>query len=308
MSQSPSVSVIMPVYNTERYVAEAVESILHQTHRDFEFLIADAGSTDRSHAIIESYAAQDPRIRVWAQHGTSPQERLNEMLDQAQGEFVARWTRTTSPFRSDSKRQVAFLRTNPNHFVVGSEFLVIDPDGYPIRVCGKQQTHEEIEALQLTGRHGSVIAHSATMYRREPVIAVGKYCTDYYFGDDLDLFFRLGEHGGRQANLPQVLMKIRVHFKSVCHKDRMLQDESIQGIARNARQRRGLPDPPSTGSDPSDASEKLLRRLDYSMLWGWWALAAGYSATAQRHALYCVSRAPLSKESWRLLYCSVRGR
>jgi glycosyltransferase involved in cell wall biosynthesis len=308
MSQRPTVSVIMPVYNTERYVAEAVESILGQTYHDFEFLIADGGSTDRSRSIIEHYAAQDPRIRVWARPGTSPQERLNDMLDQALGDFVARMDADDVALPERLKLQVTFLRANPDHFVVGSEFLLIDPDGYPIRVCGKQQTHEEIEALQLTGRHGSVIAHSATMYQREPVIAVGKYCTDYYFGDDLDLFFRLGEHGGRQANLPQVLMKIRVHFKSVCHKDRMLQDDSIRGIARNARQRRGLPEPLGTRSNPSDASDKLLRRLDYSMLWGWWALASGYSATAQRHALYCVTHAPLSKESWRLLYCSIRGR
>ena len=108
MSQRPSVSVIMPVYNTERYVAEAVESILGQTYHDFEFLIADGGSTDRSHSIIEHYAAQDPRIRVWARPGTSPQERLNDMLDQALGDFVAPWTPTMSPFLNDSRCKSPF--------------------------------------------------------------------------------------------------------------------------------------------------------------------------------------------------------
>ncbi len=266
MSQSPSVSVIMPLYNTERYVAEAVESILGQTYRDFEFLIADGGSTDKSRAIVERYAAEDTRIRVWSRPNTSPQRRLNEMLDQARGELVARMDADDVALSERLELQAAFLRANSGYFVVGSEFLLIDPDGYPICVCGKQLTHEEIEALKLTGAHGSVIAHSATMYRREPVVAVGKYCTDYYFGDDLDLFLRLGEHGGRQANLPQVLMKIRMHFKSVCHKDRVLQDRSIQEIARNARRRRGLADPAVSEPELPAAPEKLLGRLDYSML------------------------------------------
>jgi glycosyltransferase involved in cell wall biosynthesis len=308
MPQSPFVSVIMPVYNTERYVAGAVESILGQTYRNYEFLIADGGSTDKSRTIVDRYAAQDTRIRVWARPNTSPQERLNEMLDQAQGELVARMDADDVALPERLELQAAFLQANPGYFVVGSEFLLIDPDGYPICVCGEQQTHEEIEALQLTGKHGSVIAHSATMYRREPVLAVGKYCTEYYFGDDLDLFLKLGEHGGRQANLPQVLMKIRMHFKSVCHKDRMLQDQSIQGIARNARRRRGLPDHVVAEPESSGVPDKLLGQLDYSMLWGWWALKAGYARTAQRHGWYCVTHAPLSKESWRLLYCSVRGR
>ena len=289
-------------------MAEAVESILGQTCRDFEFLIADAGSTDNSREIIERYAAKDTRIRFWARPNTSPQERLNEMLDVAQGEFVARMDADDVALPERLELQVAFLEANPSYFVVGSGFLLIDPQGYPICVGGTQQTHEEIEELQLTGKHGSVIAHSATMYRRQPVIAIGKYQTEYYFGDDLDLFFRLGEHGGRQANLPQVLMKVRMHFKSVCHKDRMLQDHSIQEIAREARRRRGLPDPPVIEPDPSDLPDRSLRPLDYSMLWGWWALASGYVSTAQKHALYCVTHAPLSKESWRLLFCAVRGR
>jgi glycosyltransferase involved in cell wall biosynthesis len=306
MSQSSLVSVIMPVYNTERYVPLAIESILAQTYRNFEFLIADGGSTDKSLAIIERYAAKDKRIRLISRPKTSPQERLNAMLDQAQGEFVARMDADDIALPERLKQQVAFLQANPDHVVVGSEFLLIDPDGYPITVCGTQHTHEEIEALQLTGRYGSIIAHSATMYRREPVVAIGKYQTDRYFGDDLDLFLRLGEHGGRQANLSQVLMKVRVHFKSVCHKDRLLQDQSIQEVARDARERRGLPEPVNV--EPYAPGWPPVRALECSMMWGWWALASGYVPTAQKLAWYCVRHAPLSRESWRLLYCAVRGR
>jgi hypothetical protein len=87
------------------------------------------------------------------------------MLDEAQGELVARMDADDIALPERFEQQVAFLQANPNYFVVGSQFLLIDPEGYPIRVCGQQQTHEEIEALQLAGRDGSIIAHSATMYR-----------------------------------------------------------------------------------------------------------------------------------------------
>jgi glycosyltransferase involved in cell wall biosynthesis len=142
MSRPPLVSVIMPLYNTERYVAEAVESILSQTCPKFEFLIADAGSTDSSRAIVERYGAKDTRIRLWTNPGTSPQERLNEMLDQAQGEFVARMDADDVALPERFERQVAFLQANPDHVVVGSQVLVIDPEGAPLCIWATEQTHE----------------------------------------------------------------------------------------------------------------------------------------------------------------------
>ncbi len=230
------------------------------------------------------------------------------MLDLAQGEYVARMDADDIALPLRLEQQVAFLEANPDHFAVGSQFLVIDPWGYPLRICGEnERTHEEIEALQLDGRCGSVIAHSAVTYRREPVLAIGKYETKYYFGDDLDLFFRLTEHGGRQANLPQVLMKIRVHAKSVIHKDRLLQDQTIWEIARAARKRRGLPDLPHAIFEAFLTMAEPLEPLDYSRMWGWWALASGYRATARRHGWDSVTKSPWSKESCALLYCAVRG-
>ena len=80
----------MPVYNAERYVAEAVESILDQTLGDFEFLIVDDGSTDGSRRILERYAARDPRIRLASRPNTGYLVALNEMLAAARGEFIAR--------------------------------------------------------------------------------------------------------------------------------------------------------------------------------------------------------------------------
>ena len=304
MPQSPFVTVTMPLYNTERYVAEAVESILRQTYTNFEFLIADGGSTDKSRAIVERYAAQDTRIRTWCRPGTSPQQRLNEMLDQARGEFVVRMDADDVALPERFERQVAFLQANPDHALVGSQILIIDPEGDPLCIWAKEQTHEEIESRQLR-THRSIIHHPALMYRREPVLAVGKYRTELYFGDDLDLYLRLVEHGWRMANLPLILMKIRLHLQSVCHQEPLAAFEKTQEVLRQARQRRGLPEIAAVKPSSLDMERKPF---DERLKWGWWALYSGYVPSARKHARYCLRHAPLSKKTWRLVYCSIRGR
>src|SRR5271157_5690501 len=90
MASVPILSVLMPVYNAERYVAEAVESILTQTFRDFEFLIIDDGSTDSSGAILRRYAERDPRIWLLSRPNTGYVVALNELLGLARGELLAR--------------------------------------------------------------------------------------------------------------------------------------------------------------------------------------------------------------------------
>jgi len=304
MSQQPLVSVVMPVYNAERFVAQAAESILVQTYPNFEFLIVDDGSTDRSLLILERYAAQDTRIRLRSGPNAGYVHRLNEMLDEARGDFVARMDADDIALPERLERQVAFLLANPDHAAVGSQILVIDSDGDPLCVWCKQQTHEEIDALLLSGPNVTAIGHPAVMYHREVVLAAGKYRVDCRPAEDVDLFLRLAEDGGRLANLPLVLLNYRMHLGSVCHLELTNQWEEVQDIIREARRRRGLPDVPIV---KSNGSEKPDRPVDYRMRWGWWALISGYVSTARKHARYCLIHAPFSKETWRLLYCSIRG-
>ena len=116
----------MPVYNAERYVAEAVESILAQTFNDFEFLIVDDGSTDRSLEILQSYASKDPRIRLRSRPNTGIVIALNEMLAVARGEFIARMDADDIAFESDLKRNWQYSAENPALVVRGSHVEIID--------------------------------------------------------------------------------------------------------------------------------------------------------------------------------------
>ena len=131
---APLISVCMPVYNAKRYLGEAVESILSQTFRDFEFLIIDDGSTDRSLAILQRYAAQDARIRLSSEPNAGYVVRLNEMLHQARGDLIARMDADDVALPERFARQVEFLRSHPEVDVVGGAHENIDSKGHLLNI------------------------------------------------------------------------------------------------------------------------------------------------------------------------------
>ncbi len=96
MDSAPAVSVLMPAYNTERYVTEAVRSILDQSFTDFEFLIVDDGSTDRTPEILDLYARRDSRIQLTRRPHTGYVPALIDMASRARGQFLRAWTRMIS--------------------------------------------------------------------------------------------------------------------------------------------------------------------------------------------------------------------
>lgn len=245
------ISVIMPVYNCERFVAQAIESILSQTYQDFEFLVVDDGSTDKSYEIVKQYT--DPRIKHWQQPNGGVVDRLNELLDNAENDLVARMDADDIALPHRFEKQVEFLTTHPDHVAVGGCIEVIDDDDNSLCLWCNQQTHEEIDAIMInpinTGL--TVVSHPAVMYRRDAVLAVGKYRKEIKHAEDLDLFLRLTENGGKLANLSSVLLKYRLHLSSVCHQHFEIMWNSGQIAVREARFRRGLPELPLAPPDSS---------------------------------------------------------
>jgi glycosyltransferase involved in cell wall biosynthesis len=299
----PSISVCMPVYNAERYLAEAVESILGQTFGDFEFLIIDDGSTDGSHDILRRYAASDPRLRVVSRPNTGYLIALNEMLASARGEFVARMDADDVALPERFERQAAYLRSHPEVLAVGTRILLIDPEGAPLTEMCTLQTHDDIDRSHLEARMG--ICHPSVMARAEVLRKVGGYRPEYYTAEDMDLWLRLAEIG-RLANLPEVLLKYRQHLQSIGYAQRAKQEEIVWRIRADAWQRRGLSQNlPTVRAGPFGPEPGTL---DHLRKWAWWALMSGHVATARKYAIRCYCRQPLALESWRLLYCALRGR
>jgi glycosyltransferase involved in cell wall biosynthesis len=209
---SPQISVLMPVYNAERYLDEAVQSILGQTFADFEFIIIDDGSTDGSLKILRGYEARDARIRLISRPNTGFCIALSESVSLARGEFIARMDSDDSSLPDRFEHQIAFLRSHPNVVAVGGEVSWVDQDGDVIRNFCAGHTHEELDAAQMRGVSG-VITHPAVMLRRYALLEIGGYRNELEPAEDFDLFLRLAEHG-RLANLDRLVLRYRIHAAS----------------------------------------------------------------------------------------------
>ena len=132
---STLISVVMPVYNSEKYVASAIDSILNQTCVDFELLIFDDGSTDKSWEIISQYAKIDKRIVPFRSETNSGYVvHLNNGVMRAVGDFIARMDSDDIALPDRLALQLDFLRSNPNVGVVGTSSIQIDERGRELRV------------------------------------------------------------------------------------------------------------------------------------------------------------------------------
>src|ERR1022692_2199628 len=109
------ISVVMPVFNSELYLAEAIESILDQTYRDFEFLIMNDGSTDNSLKIIKKYAWIDQRIHFWTHSNKGVTVTLNDLLKKSHCDLIARMDADDISLPERFEKQIDFLHNNPDY-------------------------------------------------------------------------------------------------------------------------------------------------------------------------------------------------
>lgn len=205
---SPKVSVLMAVYNAEKYLPEAVDSILGQSFTDFECLIVDDGSTDHSLEIINSY--RDPRIEVVRNPRNLGLTRtLNRGLDLARGEYIARMDSDDVSLPERLDRQVAYLDAHPQVGVCGTWAKDIDSRGV---VTGVRETPVGKD-LEREYWRPSPIIHPSAMIRRSHLGRL-RYDERIPYAQDFDLWLRIrAEH--KLGNLPKHLLLYRVHRESI---------------------------------------------------------------------------------------------
>jgi glycosyltransferase involved in cell wall biosynthesis len=302
MSQPPIVSVLLPVYNGDRYLAEAIESILAQSFKDFELLIVNDGSTDRSRQKLERYAAQDDRIRLIHRENRGLIQTLNEMLALARGEFLARMDADDISSGDRFALQVKFLQQNPEYVCVGGAYDLIDPKGRTVLHSVMPETNAEIQQALLSGQ--TIINHPCAMIRRSALQQIGGYDEAMQTVEDLDMLLRLGEIG-LLANLPDTVLKYRFHMESVSAKHSDFQYQMIQAACRQAWQRRGMVGQFKAqrlwyrpGCDRSS-------RQAFWQQYGWWAFNQGFRLTAVGAALKAIGLRPVVLAGWKLLICTL---
>ena len=224
---NPKITVLMPVYNGETYLAEAIESILNQTFADFEFLIIDDGSTDTTWNILINF--HDPRIRlVKNNQNIGITKTLNKGLQLARGNYIARMDADDICFPKRLQCQKTFLDENLNFAMVGSWIEIIDEIGRKIK-----RINFPIVPYLLKWRllYTNTFAHSAVMFRKNAVLGISGYLDNYKHTEDYDLWSRLSIHW-EIANIPVVLVSWRFCEESISVKNAKKQKETTEQIAK----------------------------------------------------------------------------
>jgi glycosyltransferase involved in cell wall biosynthesis len=205
--KDPQVTVLMAVYNGERFLSEALESILNQTFSDFEFLIINDGSVDGTRELLLSYA--DPRIRVVDnEQNIGLTKSLNRGLAMARGEYVARQDADDRSHPGRLEKQIEFLRRHPEVVLLGTQARTIDERGYVYSRLGELKAVSNV-AIKLQLLFGNPFVHTSTMFQRKKVVEeFGGYNAEYRYNQDFELWSRIIANC-RVANLPNVLVDCR---------------------------------------------------------------------------------------------------
>lgn len=214
MNNQPLVSVILPVYNAERFLRPAVESILKQTYQNLQIILINDCSTDSSLSILQEYAKQDSRVQV----ESNPQnlklsKTLNRAISLASGKYLARMDADDISAPARIEKQVAALEANPDVVVIGCDMSIIDEDGKAIGHRKYYATDEEIRKRMF---FFSPFSHPAIVIRSEALNKVGPYDDKYNPAEDYELYFRLGTVG-KFMNLKEELFIYRIVGNSMTH-------------------------------------------------------------------------------------------
>lgn len=209
ISSIPRVTVLMCVYNGQRYLTEAIESILRQSLEDFEFLIVNDGSTDESLKIIRSFS--DPRIRLLENRtNVGLTKSLNRGLAEARGLLVARQDADDVAHRARLEKQVNFLDAHPEVVLVGTQARYIDQDGRFLnnQLIARATSRSGIQWQLMTY---SAFIHSSVMFRKKLVWdQLHGYDENFPKRQDYELTSRIAS-AYPVANLSQALVDCRVH-------------------------------------------------------------------------------------------------
>lgn len=208
---SPAISVVLPVYNGSRFLRESIDSILAQTFREFEVILIDDGSTDRTPAIAAEYAEKDPRIMVHRQENRGQVAAMRLGVDMARSDLIARIDADDKAFPRRFERQVEYMEMNSDVVMVGGQAIVIDEEGELVEVANRPTTRELCaDALAI----GNCFSHSAVTFRRSAYYECGGYQSSYAPAEDYDLFLRLSEVGG-VTNLGTTVVAYRYHRENM---------------------------------------------------------------------------------------------
>lgn len=228
MDQSPKISVVMSVYNGSNFLAQSIEAILDQTFQDFEFIIIDDASTDKTPEIIKTYADKDSRIQAFRnEKNIGPAgfiKNLNTGCRDAKGKYIARIDHDDISRKDRFQLQYDFLENNPEIFIVGAALKRVDENNKDL---GEMRAPRNNEGIKQAMPKKISLYHPVIMFRKE-------FYRDFYrekmcYCEDYDFYFRIMTDDLKMANLDECLLEYRILQNSLSRE----QDKVIKNLFIN---------------------------------------------------------------------------
>lgn len=314
----PKVTVLMSVFNDEEFCREAIDSILNQTFRDFELIILDDASTDKTQEVLQSY--DDPRIVVIRnERCLGLTKSLNVGLRHVQSKYVARLDGDDVALAERLEKQVLFLDEHPGVGVVSNPYIKINSAGGEI---GFQQLPTSDQAIRSRLFVANPFCHTSSMFRRHCVERVGSYREVFKMSQDYDLWLRIAEEF-QVGNLEEPLCKVRIIGGSISFPE---ENRKNPGVLRgSSKQRkfaslacklaiqRELFGEDELGYRPSGERYKKIRQsLSGSFMSRrkkvsnkyliWSQRFSGYRTTAIRYLFRSLINHPLNLDTWYYIF------
>lgn len=271
-TEPPIVSVVMVIRNVERYLTEAIESILHQTFHDFEFIIVDFGSTDRSKEIAASFASRDQRIKLSEIPPCSYIGAKIAACSLPRGRYIAIQDADDVSLPDRLEIEVSFLKSHPDVGLLGGAVQWIDSEGKCLASSDDYPTEDREIRAELRTRNP--FWHPTVLILKDAFVRLGGYRRVFVQSDDYDLWLRISEHY-KCANLKQKVLNYRIHPQQLSFRSR--KDQILCALAAQAAaalRRDGKPDPLSTAREITPG---LLAEMGVSEVTQKKELASGYS-------------------------------
>lgn len=238
MTTKPKISILMSVYNGEKFIKQALKSIYTQTYQDFEVIIIDDASTDKTSEILINM--KDSRTFIYRNsENKGLTKSLNFGLKLCRGEYIARMDADDISHPQRFEKQVRYLDENPKCLVLGSWYGRIDSTG---QVWGTKKTPTTYENIKKNLLIGNCIAHGSAMLRRSSLVEIGRYNEKYICAQDYDLWLRLSEVG-EMHNLGEYLYYLRSWPGAISATQNKQQNEYAELALQEALQRKSDSEP-----------------------------------------------------------------
>ncbi|MDP2951457.1 MAG: glycosyltransferase family 2 protein [bacterium] len=236
-NNNPKVSVIMATCNGERFLRLAVESILNQTFKEFEFLIINDRSTDGTLQILKEFALKDKRIKVITnQENLGLTKSLNQALKEAKGKYIARMDDDDIAKLTRLEKQFEFMEARPDFALIGCLADVINEEG---KVVDEKKLALDYKALKKKLLFNNQLVHSSWFLQSSILKEVGNYNEAFKKAQDYELLLRIAAKHP-VCNLPEKLMQWRKRGDSLSFKDNLQQKYALKARC-NAITKYGYP-------------------------------------------------------------------